>query len=770
METNSDPSSFADQNVWKTKLNILIEQTKLPNIADNGKSEPSLTTDILDEFRKQISSEMAQELKKVSNMQSTSAMKAARYGNYSTMQKQITVGRVSIEPVCGKTILHMVIDGICAFKYKNNPAKICMENIIAGKELCESIICAYFPPDNFSLFPKEKPDHYKCLEFILKNIPPEKLDINFLDSNGNSALHYAVTWSQTKAVKVLLQAGAYTCEANNKGVVPLKMISPSVLEEYLDSCILSNEYPFGHDDFQIYFNYKMFVPPKKPTPMKQDGVEAGIREVCYEGRRESEPIFVMRDTPDLNKLLVHPVIRNYLCLKWLIIQKYSFIEDIFFSIFFASLPLYFIYISYQRIFYYCPILSENDYRCIENRPIGIQDDRFLLLFILPLRAVLLLCIVYRTYFSPKSSILKSPRVWLQLVWFVLIFNREPIVSKLQGVFDYNFSSTAMIILFWIELVAVIGRIPACSISIEMLKVFLINSYKYLIPYYILMIILANNFVIFFNQLNPSKINNTATTDQQLNSTKGKGEFVPPLNLFFWQTFLTMLKDNISIKTYLPQHSTTASQLIFFAFCFFTILVFQNLVLVVPLTYATKVMNETKTVVMNSFLHFVAYVETTATRDPTQLLDVFNKLLLWLVFCIRWCLCCSTRNPPETFCKRISVTYPMKNCEKEPFDIHNKQILKRLRLDPEIFEDAVTILKRTKQPEEMKTQMNEFESRLENIEAIVQNIQRIVQDSEVQLRKNLKSNSKRVIAELKMLRKSERRHRIGAVGRCNQNNE
>jgi Ankyrin repeats (many copies) len=45
-------------------------------------------------------------------------------------------------------------------------------------------------------------------------------DVHALDNNGNSCLHYASTWGNLKAVRVLIQAGADPLQRNGQGWVP----------------------------------------------------------------------------------------------------------------------------------------------------------------------------------------------------------------------------------------------------------------------------------------------------------------------------------------------------------------------------------------------------------------------------------------------------------------------------------------------------------------------------------------------------------------------
>ncbi|XP_065199726.1 uncharacterized protein LOC135831279 [Planococcus citri] len=511
---NSHQSSLSEKTPWKSKLrDSLKPKMHIFKVTPKSKRKPNWDTYTLVQIRNDIKQDMKEGLQTESNEKATNIMKAARYGNYSTIEQLLPVQPTPIDSVKGKTILHMVLEGITALKYENDPVKICMENLIAGKDICDSIIDAYFPPADFNMFPEEKPDHYKCLDFILKTISPEKLDINSCDDAGNSALHYAVAWSETTATKALLQAGAYTCKPNKNGTKPLNIISPQVLEEYLDGCVLSNDYPLGHDDFQIYFNYQLFVRPKKQACGGNGGIEAACKELKYEGSCESEPLFVLNDRPDLKKFLTHPVIRNYLCLKWLIVKKYAYIENLLFFLFFSS---FCIYLCFSVIHIYtpsmrCPLDNDtlstdhSEYGCCDAYIKNIDHERKFNTFIFPmesifgrtliiLRVLMLVCNVHRHYFSPKSFILKSKRMWSQIIWalvtlsFVCLHYRQ----------DYHTYLAIMIIAVSIEFVFVLGRSPEHSLVIQMAKVFVVNVCRHLKVFFLVIVFLAISFVVFFN--------------------------------------------------------------------------------------------------------------------------------------------------------------------------------------------------------------------------------------------------------------------------------
>ncbi|XP_065199640.1 uncharacterized protein LOC135831227 [Planococcus citri] len=802
---NSHQSSLSDQTPWKSKLRALIQPEIHFRVTPDGKHHSSWDIETLDMIRKRISQDMAEGLQKESNKLTTPIMKAARYGNYSTIEQLLTVQFTPINPVGGKSILHLVLEGIISLKYEDDPVKICMENIIAGKDICDSIIDTYFPPDDFTMFPEETPDHYKCLDLILQNISPEKLDINFCDSAGNSALHYAAAWSETAAIKALLQAGAYSCTPNKNGMIPLKIISPQVLEEYLDSCVLTNDYPLGHDDFQIYFNYQLFLPPEKQTRGGKDVIEDGCKEMKCENGRESEPLFVLNERPDLRKFLTHPVIRNYFCLKWLVVKKYSYFENILFIWFFLLFAL-FLFINSIHIYtpsLKCPLndddaldISHKYYNCCDAFISNIDVERKFNINIFPmnltfakaliiLRGLLLVFIVHRHYFSPKSFMLKSIRMWLQMIWVIIIL----LFVSLHGSKYYYPYLAIMIIALSIEFVFVLGRSPEYSMGIQMVKVFVINVCKYLSEFFVVILFLAISFVVFFNTgfssiiktKNTTFVNETCpnayhtwmTPDSYNNDTPKFLKSDRSFALYILETFITMLRGDPQVKTFMPFDNIPFSHALFLAYCFLAVYTINNLMIVVPMTYANQVVNEAKSVVMVSFLKFVWYVETAAAQDPTQLLDLLNKLSLWSSFCFHWCL---RRNPipPESFRDRINVTHAMTNSRKEPFYIHNEKTLNYLSYGSEIFDNAVNILKRTKQHDEMEKKLSESESRLENMEnvlqdtqlsvlenqravqenqRIVQENQRTMQENEEKLRRDLLNSYNEVIARLESLQTS-----------------
>ncbi|CAH0550226.1 unnamed protein product [Brassicogethes aeneus] len=102
---------------------------------------------------------------------------------------------------------------------------------------------------------KVKPKYVKTL------LECDNLDVNYTTKQDNTPLHYAIIFHHTDATKSLLKRGASLTKKNKNGKTCLSMINPSVLHEYLDSCIVFDN--FNNDircaRYKIVFNFQNIV-------------------------------------------------------------------------------------------------------------------------------------------------------------------------------------------------------------------------------------------------------------------------------------------------------------------------------------------------------------------------------------------------------------------------------------------------------------------------------------------------------------------------------
>jgi len=105
-------------------------------------------------------------------------------------------------------------------------------------------------------------DYNQCLDFFLddkirQNILPV---VNATDQMGNTPLHLAAFLKNDNAIRKLLRFEANIGIKNNKMESAITFISPSLMEEFLDSCL--QDYGLVSDEhFQLEFKYSFLGPP-----------------------------------------------------------------------------------------------------------------------------------------------------------------------------------------------------------------------------------------------------------------------------------------------------------------------------------------------------------------------------------------------------------------------------------------------------------------------------------------------------------------------------
>ncbi|XP_065199542.1 transient receptor potential cation channel protein painless-like [Planococcus citri] len=186
-------------------------------------------------------------------------------------------------------------------------------------------------------------DYYICLDYLHKKaIQYNKLDVNSADEKGYTALHYAVQLNHKGAIKLLIDAGANVCQKNCNGETPLTLCNPAALEEYLDSCISSNDVHCGDTNHTVIFRYNMFVPRMRKSSGRQTETETGIdkNSGVREGVSEIGPLVAMNEIPELRKLLKHPVIMSFITLKWHVVKKLYYYNLLFYVAFWLAVSVH----------------------------------------------------------------------------------------------------------------------------------------------------------------------------------------------------------------------------------------------------------------------------------------------------------------------------------------------------------------------------------------------------------------------------------------------
>ena len=320
-----------------------------------------------------------------------------------------------------------------------------------------------------------------CLNRLLRPDCSWKVDIESRDRWGNTALYIAVERGFRDRAKLLLSEGA-DVRVFERGSKILLSASLSTVKEFLDDCLQSNDKPLNSIDLQLELKYQ---------PL--NNIVLRIAESKFH-----------------SDLLTHPVMSNFLILKWEKL-KFVFLSDVaFYLVFLFFLTTYILFPE--------PHNTVNDGGAASNTtdpfsfndsnitsgmndsdvipPLKRSDQFFLwlslmvLLFLLTLREIAQL-------FVHRWVYVQSPENWLEVLLIIATF------MSCSGVLDGmkikpHFSAVALF-LGWFELLMLSGRLPLLSVQQKMFKRVSRTFLWYMMGYVPLLIAFALSFYVLFKE-------------------------------------------------------------------------------------------------------------------------------------------------------------------------------------------------------------------------------------------------------------------------------
>ncbi|XP_065199590.1 transient receptor potential cation channel protein painless-like [Planococcus citri] len=308
---------------------------------------------------------------------------------------------------------------------------------------------------------KDDCDHYQCLRYILEQVVRKgKVDINYADENGDTALHLAALLNDYQVLKDLLDEGAYIGQKNHSGVEPLLLICPSMLKQYLDSCISFESHPL-RENFKIILNYKLLMPPvasKDP---------------------EMESLAKMSNDPDLRKLLQHPLLMSFLDLKWQAFKIYAYVNLFFYSVFWVILNVYFYY-------YFFAVVDEKPNEITDHTREFPQHLHILRYLAYLLSWMLLLRELYQFLLSPKlylTSLINYLEMTMVSIIAIFLTFQATMATHLNMA---KILASLVIFLSCLELVTLVGRLPMFSSNLTLLRTVLASCLKFIAWYSIIL--------------------------------------------------------------------------------------------------------------------------------------------------------------------------------------------------------------------------------------------------------------------------------------------
>lgn len=163
--------------------------------------------------------------------------------------------------------------------------------------------------------------HYKCFEML---IDCSYVDVNVQDQiTTNTALHNAIAYGNEEIILKLLKKCPILSIRNKTGYLAMQYIEADVFEKFLNTRISTSEQRACHEDHEIRIDYSFLKP-------------------VDESNGEMTPIEYMAESPDLQKLLQHPVIWSFILIKWYQIRFAFYLNFILFTIYSMSIITYFV--------------------------------------------------------------------------------------------------------------------------------------------------------------------------------------------------------------------------------------------------------------------------------------------------------------------------------------------------------------------------------------------------------------------------------------------
>jgi len=327
--------------------------------------------------------------------------------------------------------------------------------------------------------PGDKEKIEKCLKLLLKSKYIRKKGIDDRDSVGKTALYITVESGFRDRANLLLSKGAdlRVFESGSKILLPKSL---SIVEEFLEDCLLSNDKPLTSQDLQLNFNNRplMYILPRIA---------------------ESK---LHRD------LLKHPVMSAFLNLKWKKFRVYVFIEVAFYVQFLFFLTVYSLYSE--------PYNTVNDEGAASNTTdpfssndsnitSGMNDSNFTsepnsisqiylkeMLWI----SSLLLCLKQVFFLLIDQWLyVKLPESWLEILLLIATF--VSIIGEVKSAEVKHHTSAVAVFLGWSGLLLILGRLPLLSVQYEMFRTVCWTFLRYMASYGILFIAFAFSFHIIF---------------------------------------------------------------------------------------------------------------------------------------------------------------------------------------------------------------------------------------------------------------------------------
>lgn len=429
-----------------------------------------------------------------------------------------------------------------------------------------------------------------------------KIDINWVDDDGNTCLNFAVKSNKKNIIFALLDHNAYIGKLNKCRNPLLAEISYEILESYLDSCVTSKLKSPNVINYEINMSYKFLCPPIAFSHRNiiNDRVhfESQKETVILEKIKETDPLLYMSEVPALRPLLVHPVISSFIFFKWHKIKLFYYINFLLYLLFVFNLNMFILFHDKNILlktygFGWFGVLFGNLGVCFRE--------------------------LFQMITSPIKYIMNFQN-WIEILMVILIY------CLLFNILNEGFRIQVSAIVFlisWGQILFFIGRHPVQAINLEIFKVVTVNFLKFLTWFAILIVAFILCFYMLF----------------RYNEHSNVWDMLEKISLMSFETILMLSGEfNIKDEEFNLYPYSIISRVLFILFIFLINIVLINLLSGLAVSDIQEIKNVSKVIAMTSNVRFVHEFET--------LLHERNFISYIFSLCVRFKLCAKLELFPD----------------------------------------------------------------------------------------------------------------------------
>lgn len=535
-------------------------------------------------------------------------------------------------------------------------------------------------------------DQKKCFNLVLEHDKCNREIINAHDEMGLPAIFHSVRYKIDYITMALLRNGAYI------GTV-IGNIRKSLLTDFLDSCITTNERFYDDEDFEIKINYG-FLMPTQPIvnqrkfrklgnqdtylPISQKSPEefnSILKAAEDKYAEEMKPLKKIADNPEIYRFLMHPVLSSFILLKW---NKINFLI-------YLNLLLILMY-----MFSFIPFILLSQNTPEDERPGSFMYNLFYALSFISLsflifRESMQFILSIKQYVQARSNWIDMALILSSLI--ILLFQWQ-IPNHIARMLR-----TIIILLAVAEYFNLLGLLPLLSVSLhtKMFKKVCMTFVKSLAFYSVMIVGFAFSFYTLHGDKFVKDLEKHYAGDQDMSTNN------PPLNLTrndrynnYYTVGLSIVKSFVMLSGeleggYIYQEGITYAAL-FLLFLFLVTIVLYNLLNALAVSDTQEIKNDAKLIDLHQRILTMQETEEAVFKRNSQMGDWFKKVISMF---------------PKTIPDGTICIYPNRSCHifvrqtesiilNEWLPKHFSFLKKCVKINEEIIQDIRKLLARKRE--------------------------------------------------------------------------